>query len=161
MTIKLIAGMLLMLLCAVAQTAVPYPPPGQPWHQPMVFVPTGSTAVTTSDSLLDHLHLSNITGSTVTITITDNSTTCGGSPCQAWPAITIAANTSYDNDFGGMFIKGGIKWSSGTGSAVEGWMKGTYTRNPVAFLTPARHGWKVFAAALHPKSKPVAAVFPQ
>ena len=152
---------MLFASAARAQTAVPYPMPGQPWHQPQVFVPSVTTAVTTSDSLLGHLHLANTSGSTVTITMTDGSTACGGGVCQFWPAITIAANTVYENDFGGMLCTGGVKWSAGTGSAVEGWIKGTYVQSAVAALSPPELDWlKKYAIAMkqfepEPGTKPV------
>lgn len=119
-----------ILLCgaaARAQTAVAYPVVGVAWHQPQVFVPNTPTAITTQDSLAGHLHLANVTGSTVLVTITDNSTNCNGSACQPWPTIPIAGNTVYDTDFGGMLFTGGIKWSANTQNAVDGYLRGNYT----------------------------------
>lgn len=109
-----------------AQTATAYPVVGGGWHQAQVYVPNVTTAVTTADSLLGHLHLANVTGSTVVVTITDNSTNCNGAACQLWPAIPIAGNTVYENDFGGMLCTGGIKWSANTQNAVDGYMRGNY-----------------------------------
>ena len=136
-----------------AQTAQPYPQVGQRWFQPLGFVPGTSTAMTTLDSQLAQLHLANTTGSTVTVTITDNSTACGGSVCQLWPAITIAANTVYENNFGGLIATGGVKWSATTASAVVGWMSGNYTQTIIASTRTHRRGSGVLAA-LHLRKHP-------
>lgn len=127
MKLKLIA--LFVIACSLARpAAAPYPTVGQPWYQALGWVPNSSTSVTTADSILNYLHLGNTSGSTVTVTITDSSTACGGSACQVWPAITIAANTVYDNNFNGIICKGGIKWTATTANAVAGFMRGTYVQ---------------------------------
>jgi len=84
---------LLAALPAVGQTAVPYPMIGQPWQQPLGYVPPSSSAVTTSTAMVNFLYLANTSGSAVTVTLTDNSTACGGSACPFWPAVTMAGCT--------------------------------------------------------------------
>ncbi len=125
---------------ALGQTATNYPTVGELWHQPQVFVPASSTPITTSDSLLTHFHLANTSAGSISVTFTDNSTNCGGSPCQFWPAISLAANTVQEVDFGvgGILCTGGIKWSASSGSAVVGWAKGSYVRTQLAMSNPAR-----------------------
>ena len=133
-----------------AQTAVAPPTPGLPWEQLFGFVPASSTAVTTSDSLLSQLYLANITGSAVTVSITDISTACSSGPCSLWPAVTIAANTVYIVSFTREHAVGGIKWSASTGSAVVGYMSGTYTQAQIASAKPEHRSKRnSFLAVLH------------
>jgi len=132
----LLASLLLFCSLCFAQTATPYPQAGQAWQRTAAFLPNISTAITNADSLLGQLHLANKTGSTVTVTLTDNSTNCGGSACQLWPSISIAANTVYENNFGGLLCSGGVKWSSNTANAVVGWVKGTYILPLIASVRP-------------------------
>ena len=128
---------LLAPLPAPGQTAVPYPMIGQPWYQPLGYVPASSTAVTTSTAIVNLLYLANTSASPVTVTLTDNSTACGGSPCPFWPAVTIAGCTGgagvgctvYIASLGGLVAAGGVKWSASTGNAVVGFMSGTYPTN--------------------------------
>jgi hypothetical protein len=122
-----ISFLLAAISAARAQTATAYPVVGVAWHQPQVFVPNSTTVVTNQDSLIGHLHLANASASSVTVTLQDTSTNCNGGACQFWPAIPIAPNTSYDNDFGGMLCTGGIKWSASAANAVVGYIRGNYT----------------------------------
>lgn len=155
-SLAILAAFLLSSVC-FAQTATPYPQPGQTWQQPLGLVPNSSTAITIADSLLGQLHLANKTGSAVTVTLTDNSTNCGGSACQFWPVISIAANTVYENNFGGLLCTGGVIWSSNTANAVVGWVKGTYTL-PLIVSAPQHHRSKlggIVAGLHHHKPAPI------
>ena len=124
---------------AFGQTAAPYPTIGQPWQQPLGYVPAFSTAVTTSTSMVGILVLANTSASAVTVTLTDNSTACSSSACPFWPAVNIAGCTGgagvgctvYTASLGGLVATGGVKWSASTGSAVVGFMSGTYPANVI------------------------------
>lgn len=136
---KLITTALLLLALSLvlsAQTATAPPAIGQPWQQAIGFVPNTSTAVTTSNSFLQFLYLANATSSTVTVTLTDNSTACSSGACTIWPTVSIAANSVYVASLGGMYVTGGVKWSAGTATAVVGYMLGNYTANLVTEVWP-------------------------
>ena len=124
----LAAGVLSLLpLRLASQTAIPYPLNfSTQWQSLTGFLPNSSTAVTTADSYIDYLHLANITGSPVTVTITENSTNCSSGVCQWWPTISIPANTVYIQAMGGVYSPGGVKWSASNASAVVGWIRGKY-----------------------------------
>ena len=92
------------------------------------YVPSVSTAVTTSTVYLYSLHLANTTGSAVTVIVADRSTNCGGTVCQLWPTVSIAANTVYTADLGGIPANSGFTWIASTGSAVVGWVSYGNTR---------------------------------
>jgi len=92
------------------------------------YVPSGSTAVTTSTAYIYRLHLANTSGGAVTVILADRSTNCGGSVCQLWPTISIAPNTVYTADLGGIPANSGFTWIASTGSAVVGWVSYGYTR---------------------------------
>jgi hypothetical protein len=114
------------------------PTAGVAWHQRLTFVPNSTTVVTNQDSLIGHLHLTNSGSTTAHIVLTDNSTNCNGAGCQFWPTISIAPNTSYDVDFGGMLCTGGIKWSASAANAVVGYIRGFYTLPILARLWGAQ-----------------------
>jgi len=122
---------------AFAQTAQPTPAVGPSWYTPLGYVPASSTAVTPSTSMVNFLYLANTSASPVTVTLTDSSTACSGSPCPFWPAVTIAGCTGgagvgctvYTASLGGLVATGGVKWSASTGNAVVGFMTGTYPGN--------------------------------
>jgi hypothetical protein len=96
------------------------------WQVLTGYVPNSATDVTTSDSYVGRLHLSNKTAGALTCTLLDKSTNCGGAACHPWEAITIAANSVYAADLGGLYFPGGIQWSCSAASSVIGWMRGTY-----------------------------------
>lgn len=120
-----------------AQTATSYQALGQKWHTGyVVFVPASPATITTSDVLLGGIWISNVTGGAVTLTITDGSTHCGGSACQIWPVVSVAANSVVAFSFGGLPASGGVKWTAGAGTSLEGWMWGNYTDSQVSGLWP-------------------------
>lgn len=73
---------------------------------------------------LDSGWLSNTTGSTVTVTFTDGTTSCNGAACQPFAAVTLQPNAAYPIDFRGLIVTGGLFWQAGTANAVQGWIKG-------------------------------------
>jgi hypothetical protein len=110
------------------------------WEVGMTPVPT-SAANICSDSgpnaprcganSTDTLHLlqatfvnTNTSGS-VTITLTDNSTNCGGSACTLFSAAIAgqSGGTTYTVNFNGQRASRGVLWSA-SGSGVQGWLKG-------------------------------------
>ena len=109
--------------------AIPLPKMSQEWHVLTGYVPNSSTDLTTTDSYLDKVVLSNITAGAVTVVIKDKSTNCGGSACQIWPTVSMAANTVYTADLGGIYAPGGVQWECSAATSVVGWIKGKYPKN--------------------------------
>ena len=119
---------LLFLCCAAAafaQTAVPNR--GQQWYTPLAYVPGTATNVVTATTFLDTAFLANTSGSSVTVTFLDKTTACGGAACQFWPAVTMAANSTYVVQFNGIVETSGVQWSCSSSSAVVGQIRGAYT----------------------------------
>lgn len=151
-TLTCLASLVLILLVAAplfSQTATTYPAVGQKWQQALGYVPGTLTAITAVDSLLGGVWLSNPSGGSVTVTITDNSTACGGTVCQIWGTITVAANSIASFSFGGLQAVGGVKWSASAGTTLVGWMWGNYTTTQIS-------GLRGPAAAPNPESQPEA-----
>lgn len=122
-----LAPLLLLPGAGYAQTAASYPLNfSQSWQSVTGFLPGSSTAVTTTDSYVDYIHLANTTSGSVTVTITDNSTHCSAGACQWWPTISIAANTVYVASTGGIYSPGGVKWTCSAATSVVGWIRGKY-----------------------------------
>ncbi len=86
-----------------------------------VAVPTSATAVVSTNVRLDRAQFTNTTAGALTITITDQSTNCGGSPCDLFKTVSIAANTVYQIDFHGVPAPGGFKWSA-SNTGINGWV---------------------------------------
>ena len=122
---------------ALSQTASPYPIIGVQWYQPLGYVPSSTTAVTASTSILNYIWLNNTSGSAVTVTFTDASTVCSSGTCQIL-GISIAANSVISGPVGGLIAVNGVKWSASTGSAVVGYMTGNYIANLTAEVWPYR-----------------------
>lgn len=79
-------------------------------------VPSVATDLTSTDTYVYQLMITNITGSAATITILDKAAT----PRYLLPKTSIAANTTYVIAFPeGQKMKGGITWSTGTASALQ------------------------------------------
>lgn len=95
-----------------------------------VIVPTTSTTVVSATAnyvKVDAIVLRNTSASAVTVTISDLSSNCNGSPCSITPgALSIAANTLYILKLNGEPASGGVQWSASTANAVIGWMGGRY-----------------------------------
>lgn len=71
---------------------------------------------------LGQMTLVNTTSGAITVTLTDNSTNCGGSVCTLFSA-AIAANTTYTVALGGARANGGALWSA-TATGVHAWLAG-------------------------------------
>lgn len=80
-------------------------------------IPATLTAETTVDTWVFQIDMSNSTGTAATITIQD----AQGTPMKLFEAVSVPANGAvvYTNQFGRKFT-GGIKWQSGTASALHG-----------------------------------------
>ena len=122
---KLICLLFLLASMALAQTAVPNR--GQGWYTPLAYVPGTATNVVTATTFLDTAFLANTSGSSVTVTFLDKTTACGGAACHFWPAVTMAANSTYVVQFNGIVVTSGVQWSCSSSSAVVGQIRGAYT----------------------------------
>lgn len=76
--------------------------------------PTAPAAMNATTCVF-RVFLTNTTGASHTITITDNQ----GSPVTYIPAFTMAAGSTFVIDFGGMSFSSGIKWSADAGSSIN------------------------------------------
>jgi hypothetical protein len=106
------------------------------WYYGTVVLPNTSTAITMpvygptgvspTTVFIDQINLANTTGSSVTVTIVDQSTNCGGGACTIVPAVAVAANTLYTIALRGAPATGGIKWSASVSNAIHGSIRGRY-----------------------------------
>lgn len=87
-----------------------------------VSLPTTSTAVPsmTANTCVEKILLSNVTGTAATVTITDNA----AAPNTYISSFSIPANSNLIFDLAGMKFSLGVKWSSGTASAIIGQLVG-------------------------------------
>lgn len=107
--------------------AIPFPEFSRQWHTQTAYLTNSAADVTTADSYIDRIFLSNVTVGAVTVTIKDKSTNCGGSACQLLPTFSIAANSIYVSpDLGGLYAAGGIQWQASANTSIVGWIKGKY-----------------------------------
>lgn len=84
--------------------------------QALQVVPNSATDLTTSDTWIFQLTITNVTGTAATITLTDKNT----SPLDLMKTISIPANTIVVIAWPeGQLMKGGINWVSGTASALN------------------------------------------
>lgn len=96
-----------------------------PWVEAtMQYVPSSTTNLFTSTTLVGRVHLANKSGGAVTVTLKDRSTNCGGAACEFWPAVSIAANTVYSYDLGSVRAVSGVQWSASAANAVVGSIQG-------------------------------------
>ena len=99
-----------------------------------VVVPSVSTLLVTPINAQNYVRVggvnfTNVSASTVTLTFTDNSTNCGGGPCNLLSStggtpLTLAAGTTYVVWLNQQAAVGGVKWSASAASAVQGWAVG-------------------------------------
>lgn len=147
-----------LLICGLfagvgwGQTATSYPVLGSTWYSPVGFVPASSTAVVNTTVLVNTLYLANASGSSVTVTLVDQSTACSSGPCSFWPSVSIAANQVYTASLAGMVVVGGIKWSASSGSTVVGYLAGQYPANLTAQLVWPLAPMFAFMPPAHPVS---------
>ena len=86
-------------------------------------VPAVSAALTSSDTLLYSIYINNLTGSDVSLTLSDAQTTAQ----QILPTITILANTSVFFEWNdGIFCPGGLTWVAGTADALNAAVTASY-----------------------------------
>jgi hypothetical protein len=89
-------------------------------NQPMIAVPTTSTAVFTSTTCVTAIYINNTNATAQTITVTDNA----GTPLNVvGPALSIPGLSSITIPFHGMAFTTGVKWIAG-GSGVTGGIVG-------------------------------------
>ena len=80
-----------------------------------VVVPSSATDLTTTDTDLYQITIANTTASACTFTLADKQT----SAITHMSAVSIAANTTYVIAFPeGLYLKGGMTWSSGTATCL-------------------------------------------
>lgn len=136
---RLIAITLLTAFSSLAQNtsgSFPSHPDHNSWYVGTIIVPNSSTAVAIpvyvptgaapATVFIDQINLANTTGSSVTVTVVDNSTNCGGGACTIVPTVPIAANTLYTIALRGAPATGGIKWSASAANAIHGNIRGRY-----------------------------------
>ncbi|MGH9776557.1 MAG: hypothetical protein ACRD50_16620 [Candidatus Acidiferrales bacterium] len=89
-------------------------------NQALAAVPTSSTAVFSSTTCLWIIVLNNTTGSSLTVSVTDNQ----GTPINDVLTFSIPANSQLIQQLGGVQFTSGVKWSasaSGVTGAVLGY----------------------------------------
>ncbi len=83
-------------------------------------VPNSGTDISTTDSEIYQITLANNTGSACTFTLSDKQS----SPKSVMTAVSVAANTTYVIAWPeGLYMYGGITWSSGTSSCLTAGIK--------------------------------------
>ena len=79
-------------------------------------VPDSTTSLSTTDTWVFQLTITNVTGSAATFTMSNRAT----SALDLFKTVSIAANTTYIVSFPeGVKMKNGISWSAGTTSALN------------------------------------------
>lgn len=82
-----------------------------------VVADTTALAISSTDSIIYQIVIANSSGTAANFTITDQNTT----PLDLMKTVSIAANSLSVLSFPeGVLMKGGIKWLSGTASALNG-----------------------------------------
>jgi len=83
-------------------------------------VPSVTTDLSTTDTWVFQIMVTNVTSSAATITVQDKAAT----PRYLLPTVSIAGNTTYVIGFPeGVKMKSGITWSTGTASALQASIK--------------------------------------
>ena len=92
------------------------------------YVPSTLTGLAGQSVVVTYLRFANQSSSTATITVTDQSTDCGGAQCQIIPATTLAGNAVWFVPLGpdGEFFKGGFAWSATGSASVNGYVMMKY-----------------------------------
>lgn len=82
-------------------------------------VPNSDTALTSKNAVLYAIHVANVTGTAATLTVKDKQST----PRRLLEAYSVPANSFVHIEFQeGVPMTGGVNWSSGTASALEGYL---------------------------------------
>lgn len=87
-------------------------------------MPSGEAAPKTV--FVEMVVLANVSGSNVTVSITDGSTNCAGGPCTLFPPATIQSNQVYTVALNGVPANGGVIWGASSPNAVHGSIRGRY-----------------------------------
>lgn len=91
--------------------------------QQTVVVPSSATDLTTTDTIVYQIVISNVTASAANFSFTDKQS----SPLDIFKTVSIAANSVAMATFPeGLLMKGGITWLSGTASALNAQVFGLY-----------------------------------
>ncbi len=135
---QLILFALMACLAASAQSPSGYFPtnPYISWYYGTAVVPNAATVVAIPKMpsgasapktvFVEMIVLANVSASSVTVTITDGSTNCGGGPCTLFPPATVQSNQAYTIPLNGAPANGGIIWSASAPNAVHGSIRGRY-----------------------------------
>lgn len=81
---------------------------------------TTATAVETTSTCVQAIYLNNITSSAATVTISDDQSTV----TYYVDGFSVPANSNMLLTFGGIKFASGVKWSAGTGSAINAQLLG-------------------------------------
>lgn len=126
--IKTVKKLIIGLLIATALFAQDQTKSGRPTTIGTTTIPVTPTVATGLSIYIDYMYIVNKSASTVTITMTDQSTNCNGgtTACTILPAVTIAANTIYTINTLGVYAQGGIVWQASAANAIDAWVSGRY-----------------------------------
>lgn len=127
---QLLLGATVVLLCAVATSFLVPEAGAQSYLQGSTgdvgpqTVPTSTTAVATATNVfLQAGEFYNTTGSTITLTLTDQSTNCSSAACsRAYP---IAAGQEWYPVWPNVRYAGGLTWKA-SATGLTGWLKWGY-----------------------------------
>lgn len=93
----------------------------RPIHDRLQAVPDTLTAVTGSSSLIKHVHFTNLTAGSITVSIRDNQDT----PRFLLKNHPIGANITLTIDYPqGIPMYGGIRWQASVADSVDGMILG-------------------------------------
>ena len=122
----ILALVALMLSCLpmCAQSIFPFNSSSSAWAIAGTVIPGSSTLVYSQTTQVDSMVVANTSGSSISITLTDNSANCNSGVCQILPAVSIAANTTYTIALYGIVATGGVRWSATGTNAAHGWIRG-------------------------------------
>jgi len=86
----------------------------------MAYLPTSSTAVTSTSTCVTLLALTNGGATSQTITVTDGSTNCNSAACPVLSSFVLPANSNVLLALYGMKFTTGLKWQTTTANQVMG-----------------------------------------
>lgn len=86
----------------------------------MAYLPTSSTAVTSTTTCVTVLILANTASSAQTVTVTDGSTNCNSAACPILSSFSLPAYSNLLLPLYGAKFTSGIKWYTGTANTVMG-----------------------------------------
>jgi hypothetical protein len=115
---RTIAALLLLGLNCVGQQNFPASFRGT-FDVGQMIVPTSLATVSTKDSFAMAGEFYNSSGASITLTLSDSSTSCSGAACAK--TFTIAAGQMWCPTFPNTRYTGGIKWKA-SATGLIGWM---------------------------------------